>query len=878
MTGLIISLAAGIMLLTGAVAGAVDASTPGWMVFEVPGLAAPDESAASVAFLNPEPAGAHGFIRVSGEHFVDDRGEPLRFYGTNVSGIGCFPEPEVGEKLARRLRQFGMNCLRLHGMDYDHPCYLGKLIWKDPVAGVFSEENMRKLDHFIAALQREGIYVIMNLHCFWSYPIHGTDDYEKNVDVIKQLAYWYPPYVERQKKYARMLFDRVNTVTGVRYADDPTIMTIEMNNEDCIIETTDNRSRSLLAGLPTPLKEEFCRQWTAWLKRRYGDLESLKKAWGAQVGTVIQSGVQGWKMIAIDNSAGELSHNHAGRWHLAVTRLGRHPWSTTMVLDVGKLKQGGQYTVKFRARSSEAKKTRFYIRMDQEPWQQVGMSSEISLEPQWRDFEIGSVIGGSRFNNYDPEKHTLVAVMEYGDAAGDIDIEGFQLISGNRSLLSADEDFDRGIAIPDSKAGGATELDYRLFLEETQTATALDLKNFLRALGCRVPITNTQMPYGGASGQYSGHLVDDYCDCHDYFQHPDEVKDRRIIGRNSAIVADDHGGSLSMASGIRELGKPFFVSESNTPNLNDHGADMMPLNSIMLSIQDWDGLTTYGYAQFVNDFSSEKFEAFLLAWRSNVLVHHPFASLLYRQRRMPSARALSLYLFPVSQRLRYSLQGYSSGDATVYLAGRSNIGAYSSRVAFQFSDQVDKTVLAPGSSDAKPKIDPDGAVVTEDGSFRMYNKDAAGAYATLDLPDAKMLTGHVGGRTFQVGDVTFAIAARPWVNQLPAFSCTTIISLDGLPLAESRKMLLASSGRTEAQNLDINEERTSVTWKHHAGSWGDGPNVSETVEFSVKLPGAPYAMKILDGRGMPTGVVRHSENGQVNVYHHDKSLWFLLER
>ncbi|NLE56243.1 MAG: glycoside hydrolase family 5 protein, partial [Lentisphaerae bacterium] len=155
-------------LAMGAMAFAqVSSDTPGWVHFPVPGLELPAASAVDMGFLNAEPAGQNGFVRAAGEYFVDDRGVPLRFYGTNVTGTSCFPSVEDGRKLAKRLRQYGFNCLRLHFMD---PEYNKEVIWEDANAGTLSAERLALLDHFVDALGREGVYANINLHVYRRYP------------------------------------------------------------------------------------------------------------------------------------------------------------------------------------------------------------------------------------------------------------------------------------------------------------------------------------------------------------------------------------------------------------------------------------------------------------------------------------------------------------------------------------------------------------------------------------------------------------------------------------------------------------------------------------------------------------------------------------
>ena len=46
----------------------------------------------SFAFETEKPAGKHGFLQTRGREFVFEDGTPVRFWGTNFNGCGCFPE------------------------------------------------------------------------------------------------------------------------------------------------------------------------------------------------------------------------------------------------------------------------------------------------------------------------------------------------------------------------------------------------------------------------------------------------------------------------------------------------------------------------------------------------------------------------------------------------------------------------------------------------------------------------------------------------------------------------------------------------------------------------------------------------------------------
>ena len=332
--------------------------------FELPVLAVPDNSRVNLSSLNREAAGTHGLIRGKDGHFVDDRGIPVRFYGTNIAGRSCFPAEDDSKLLAKRLRQQGTNCVRLHMLDDDRPYHLGWMIWENPAAMKFSEKSLRRLDALIAACAAEGI------HVKWSERApHG-----------KHVGYWYPEFKEFRKKYALTLLNRINTVRRVRYADDPAISCMELNNEDSIL----NEARKKLTGMPEIYRNEFQKQWTEYLRKKYKTDEGLKNAWKQSRNFCILSGEKGWKLFCSGNAKGSLEDRQNGSWKLD-GRPGADPWNLAMYLPAeNKLCPGQEYTVRFQVRSRKAKTIRTYVKLTKAPCKIVGFSQDgLSVTPEW---------------------------------------------------------------------------------------------------------------------------------------------------------------------------------------------------------------------------------------------------------------------------------------------------------------------------------------------------------------------------------------------------------------------------------------------------------------------------------------------------------------
>jgi hypothetical protein len=122
-----------------------------------------------LSWMNDAPAGARGFVRAQGEHFVDGQGKPLRFWGVNINFAGAFPSKAEAPRIAARLAKFGFNAVRMH----HYEGYGGiNGIWKAAAVGSskpripreFDPEQFDRFQFFIAELIKRGIYINLNLH------------------------------------------------------------------------------------------------------------------------------------------------------------------------------------------------------------------------------------------------------------------------------------------------------------------------------------------------------------------------------------------------------------------------------------------------------------------------------------------------------------------------------------------------------------------------------------------------------------------------------------------------------------------------------------------------------------------------------------------
>jgi hypothetical protein len=202
------------------------------------------------------PAGKYGWLQAKGPHFEFEKkpGAAQRFYGVNFCGTANFPSAEQAEQLAARFVRLGYNSIRVH--HYDNGCVQGS---KDSVT--LNPEQMAKLDGFIAACMKRGLYVTTDL--FVSRKVTwrqiGVDrDGQVEMQVFKALIAVYEPAYQNWAAFAKAFLTHVNPQTGRRYADEPGMPFLSMVNEGSI-------GYAVQEARETPQMQAA---WAAWLKEK----------------------------------------------------------------------------------------------------------------------------------------------------------------------------------------------------------------------------------------------------------------------------------------------------------------------------------------------------------------------------------------------------------------------------------------------------------------------------------------------------------------------------------------------------------------------------------------------------------------------------------
>jgi hypothetical protein len=778
-----------------------------------------------VSFLNPIPAGGGGYVKAKRGHFYDEKGRRVRFIGVNIAAGAAFPDKKTAEKVAARLHKFGVNIVRFHHMDAP---WVQPNIFENGETGTrqLNTANLERLDYFVAQLKKNGIYTNLNLHVSRTYrESDGVADADKLPELGKVITFFLPRSIELQKEFARQLLTHKNPYTGKTYADDPAVAVVELNNENTLLGAAFDGAVDRLH--PTH-KTELQKQWNAWLKTKYGTMDALQREWQSEdkpLGISLIDPLGDGKAWTLERNQppadAELTVRNpptpapkppvfqvkvktlgAANWHLQLHHVG---------LD---LKEGEPYTLTFRAWADKERNLPVYTGLDQPDWHHTGLDATLKISPEPKTFRL--VFTAVRTV---PNHNRLSFIL--GDALGDVNLTDIRLQQGVVTELPPDASLSVGNIPLIPPAANPAGRDWVAFLMETEQKYNAEMVALLKKdLKVQANVMCSQGSYGGVGGLLR-ESRNDFVDMHAYWEHPEfpgrawDMANWRI--GNTPMTRRTDGGTLPGLAMYRVAGKPFTVSEYSHPAPNDFQAETVPLLAAYAALQDWDGF--YLFAVDTNPAKMALLPAAaLLFLRNDLALAHLEARLT-----VPEPNAPSL------------MTKYGNDIAPLwYAAGIKREEALAQRFSVRFAKEA--TAAPPKSNNETP-----APTEKEEPAFRWNAGTADKPVVVADSPSSRMMIGFLGGQ-----DLTLS----GWHVSMPEsernFAAITLSALDGMPLSQSKRMLLTAVGAVENQGMKWNANRTSV-----GSDWGTGPTVAEGIEAAIVLRTTAKSAQVyaLDGTG-----------------------------
>ena len=220
------------------------------------------------------PTGTHGALQAKGGSFAFADGTPVRFWGTGAWDYQLEPT-ELALRL-ERLRRWGMNMIRLHGIDaWDTP---ESLIDYTPGAkSLLRADRLDQLDRTIAEAGKRGIYVYLDLLTKRHFTTAEGVDQPDKMFGGKPAAMWDANLIALQKAYATALLGHRNPYTGKTLGEDPTVALMEVINELTLLDP------HAYANAPASYMAALDQRFAAWCNahgtiKPAGDIATRLKA------------------------------------------------------------------------------------------------------------------------------------------------------------------------------------------------------------------------------------------------------------------------------------------------------------------------------------------------------------------------------------------------------------------------------------------------------------------------------------------------------------------------------------------------------------------------------------------------------------------------
>jgi hypothetical protein len=247
------------------------------------------DSLIDVSFLLDAPAGKDGFLRSADGHLAKPNGERFRIWGVNFTGASCFPSKQDAPVVAEHLARFGINCVRFHFLDSNWSASV--FVKGRDDTRVLDKRQLDRWDYFVAELKKRGIYTNINLNVGRNYRKgDGVKDYEY-LGLAKIVNYFDRRVQELHREYAEQLLTHYNPYTKSQYRHEPAVATIELVNENSIVEAwfSDRllgKNTKKRPGTWTDITAHYANQLTekynAWLPARLSptEMKELRKMAG----------------------------------------------------------------------------------------------------------------------------------------------------------------------------------------------------------------------------------------------------------------------------------------------------------------------------------------------------------------------------------------------------------------------------------------------------------------------------------------------------------------------------------------------------------------------------------------------------------------------
>ncbi len=396
------------------------------------------------------------------------------------------------------------------------------------------------------------------------------------------------------------------------------------------------------------------------------------------------------------------------------------------------------------------------------------------------------------------------------------------------------------------------DADVTEFVLELQKGYFDDLRQHMRDLGVKIPITGTNWSVGGA-GTLAAQRDMDFMDSHTYFYNWGwKPYEKRVKPESMLGTVDAWYRGLAM---MRVLDRPFFVSEWDEPWPGEWRAESVLNLAAVSALQGWSGTAIHTYRYDCR----ERSDMIAMPVTSDALAGIPYRGGVFDTFNDPAKFGLFYHAAIILRRgdvkesqqvMECVLPGLRQADHPPTVDQPGLIGVAHCQALCGTSEVGKIGLRLPGEPERAPRqLGLDDRVVPEDAdeirsdTGELY-RNVREKYATIDTPRTKAAYGFLG----HVGPIELK-GLR--LHCRTDFAVVALSSLSNAPLAESDNILLTAVGRADNTGATYNSNRTLQY------SRGHGPILAEVIEVDIELDTTVSGLTIagINSEGMITGPV-----------------------
>jgi hypothetical protein len=834
------------------------------------------------------PAGKHGALSLSPEgHIRAKDGTRLRFFGTELNYNANFMQHNDARTIAKRLSKLGFNAVRLVADDWwgwDDASFF--TIYDSTGAANYNSSyrlnplQVARFDSLLYEFKQAGIYAVLTLSAYHQFGYgEGVTRPDSLNNYYLFLRYLEPSARELERKWVATLLNHKNPLTGLSYADDPSIAVAEIAWQnplfyywtyDLLNFIDPNNTQGL--GKNTVnyyMSKRFDTLFTTFLKNKYGNNAQLNAAWMGTPSPVLsnlmdngsfEDASRAWSFgaqnsanatfVDADGGVDSTTYKKIRIAALAPMPMYQDIFASNISANCGR---DSLYEVTFWAKMGyDAKRPgsvmrKVYLYVSSISNYQSNLGTYVTIDTGWKKYSYS-------FRATQPGLQSVA--MYVGGELGDVWLDAFSLKHKNEVGLVFGESLDNYsiYRLKQSQLAGfplQRMRDEVNFYDSLQLSYYLPIQKLIKdTLHFSGLVNFTQLNYWHTlPDQYVssfGDLTEGYVGW-DYMQaRPNVAYDSShwMIGNGSELKSTYAGNLGYYMPSASALGKAFFANVS-VPIPNQQSAEQMLLLPAYASFQDWDGIF---YTPFVS-YRSELFQdsiptPFDKVTAANVnsiepntamLALAPQASAVFRNGYIAPAEVaqtvehttdeVSLWPYVISGRGPWGVEGYLDPNAFTALQLRQKFNGIH-KVAAQYAY----------IGDTSTKISDNNKVVW----------DQTNGLLNVNQPKFNGVAGRYGRDTIVLSKLRLSR-----MDDTRDMFVLTYLSLDALPLDSSLHSLLSVS--TRSQN-------TGLVWPDSVGYgayWGRSPMLMSvaTVDLSFKSIKDSVLIYPLDSMGFRVGNV-----------------------